>query len=134
MKPLMYLLCCVLLVFTFACGGKYSDAVEVQEDFIALAGDFVDAMDSADSSDKVAAAMNNYADGLEDLMPRLREISEKYPELKNPDQVPEKLAQTAEEHQAVMQKVGSSFMKAMPYMGNPDVQQAQERIVLAMQM
>ncbi|MFP4572707.1 MAG: hypothetical protein ACLFNW_07035 [Desulfobacterales bacterium] len=80
----MIRLCCVLLVFTFACGGKYSDAVEVQEDFIGLAGDFVDAMDSADSADKVATAMNNYADVLEDLMPRVREINEKYPELRNP--------------------------------------------------
>lgn len=129
----MIRLCCVLLVFTFACGGKYSDAVEVQEDFIGLAGDFVDAMDSADSADKVATAMNNYADVLEDLMPRVREINEKYPELRNPDKVPEKFEQTAEEHQAVTQQVGSSFMKAMPYMSSPEVRQTQERIIVAMQ-
>ncbi|MCF8035501.1 MAG: hypothetical protein K9K62_01385 [Desulfobacteraceae bacterium] len=132
-KNLMYLLCCVLLVFTFGCGGKYDDAVDVQEDFISLAGDYVAAMDSADSADKVAAAMNDYAAGLEEMAPRVREINEKYPELKNPDQQPEQFRQTTKEHEAVMQKVGSSFMKAMPYMGDPKVQQAQQRITLAMQ-
>ncbi|MBS3732826.1 MAG: hypothetical protein KGY42_07955 [Desulfobacterales bacterium] len=132
-KFMMYLLCCVLLVFTFGCGGKYSDAVDLQEDFISLAGDYVAAMDSADSADKVAAAMNDYAAGLEDMAPRVREINEKYPELSNPEQQPEQFKQTAQEHEAVMQKVGNSFMKAMPYMGDPDVRQAQQRITLAMQ-
>ena len=132
-KNLMYLLCCGLLVFTFGCGGKYDDAVDLQEDFISLAGDYVAAMDSADSADEIAAAMNDYADGLAEMAPRVREINEKYPELKNPDQQPEQFRQTAKEHEAVMQKVGSSFMKAMPYMGDPDVQQAQQRITLAMQ-
>jgi hypothetical protein len=132
-QALMLLCCCALLVFAFACGGKYDDAVDVQEDFINLAADYVKEMDTADSAEKVAAAMNHYADGMAELAPRIREINEKYPELRDPETVPEKLKSTTEEQKEVMRNVSSSFMKAMPYMQDPEVQAAQKRIAQAMQ-
>lgn len=132
-RTMMLLCCCALLVFAFACGGKYDDAVDVQEDFIDLAADYVDEMDAADSAEKVAAAMNNYAEGMTELAPRIREINEKYPELRDPETVPEKLKTTTEEQKELMRDVSSSFMKAMPYMQNPEVQAAQKRIAQAMQ-
>ena len=132
-KQLMVLFGILLLGLTFGCGEKYSDAIDVHEDFIDLASRYVADMDTADSAEKVAAAMNTYAEGIEAIAPRIRKINEKYPELKDPDSVPEKLKQTSKEQTALMQKVGSSFMKAMPYMRNPEVKNAQERISKAMQ-
>lgn len=132
-KQLMLLFCCMIIVSVSGCGGQYSDAVDVQEDFIDLCGDYVADMDAADSAEKVAAAMNNYADGLEDLAPRFREINEKYPELRNPEKQPEQFKKIASEQEEMMQDVSNSFMKAMPYMNDPDVRRAQERIVQAMQ-
>lgn len=132
-RAMMLLCCCALLVFAFACGGKYDDAVDVQEDFIDLAADYVKEMDTADSAEKVAAAMNHYADGMAELAPRIREINEKYPELRDPETMPEKLKATTEEQKEVMRNVSSSFMKAMPYMQDPQVQAAQKRIAQAMQ-
>ncbi|MBS0012931.1 MAG: hypothetical protein KFF46_03080, partial [Desulfobacterales bacterium] len=64
---------------------------------------------------------------------RIKEINEKYPELRDPEQMPEEVKQAAEEQAEVMQKVSSSFMKAMPYMNEAAVQEAQQRIMAAMQ-
>lgn len=133
MKRLMLVLCFILLVFGSAFGGEYSDVVDVQKDLMDLSADYNADMEKADSAKSVAAAMNAYAKGLESLAPRIKEINEKYPELRDPEQMPEKVKQTAEEQAEVMQKVSSSFMKAMPYMNESAVQEAQQRIMAAMQ-
>lgn len=133
MKRLILVLCSMLLVFGSACGSEYSDVVDVQKDFIDLSADYNSDMEKADSAKNIAAAMNAYAKGLESLAPRIKEINEKYPELRDPEQMPEEVKQTAEEQAEVMQKVSSSFMKAMPYMNNAAVQEAQQRITAAMQ-
>lgn len=133
LKRLIYLLfCTTLLAFAVACAEDYGDAVKAQEDFIDLASDFAAEMDAADSAGKVAAAMNHYAEGMAELAPRIREINKKYPELRDPEKVPEKLKKTTEDQKEVMSEVSSSFMKAMPYMNDPEVQAAQNRISQAM--
>ncbi|MBS0013201.1 MAG: hypothetical protein KFF46_04445 [Desulfobacterales bacterium] len=133
MKRLMLVLCFILLVFGSAFGGEYSDVVDVQKDLMDLSADYNADMEKADSAKSVAAAMNAYAKGLESLAPRIKEINEKYPELRDPEQMPEEVKQAAEEQPEVMQKVSSSFMKAMPYINEAAVQEAQQRIMAAMQ-
>ena len=132
-KRLVLSALCILLLLAVGCGEKYGDAIEVRKDFIDLMSDYIAALDRAENAKAVASAMNSYAEGVEALAPEIRKINKKYPELRDPANQPEKFKKATKEQQDVMSQFGSTFMKTMPYMKNPDVRQAQERMTKAMQ-
>lgn len=113
-------------------GGKYSDIIEVNRQFVKLMSNYVEAVDKVDSADEAAKAINDLADGMEKLAPEMKAIQKKYPELADAEELPEELEMTEEEMEKVGQKFGNSFMKLMPYMSNQKVQQAQERLTRVM--
>ena len=89
---------------------------------------YVDDLDKTESAKDAAKAINRFADGMEDLWPKMKALSEKYPELKDRNNVPEELKEMQAEAAEVGKKMGSSMMKLMPYMNDPDVQKAQKRL------
>jgi len=72
--------------------------------------------------------MNRFADGMEDLWPKMQILSEKYPELKDKSSPPEELKETQKRAEEMGQKMAGSMMKLMPYMIDPEVQKAQKRL------
>ena len=110
------------------CAGKYGDVKKMNAEFVKTTEAYVAALDKAESAKDVAKAMNRYADELEKVWPKMRKLSEKYPELKDKDNPPKALEASQKEAEAVGKKMGGSFMKVMPYMKDPEVRKAQERL------
>ena len=121
----------ILLLFS-ACGGKYDDAVAVNEKFVAAVEEYTSDMEKANDADAVADAINDFASQVEKIVPEMKKIAEKYPELKDPAQVPEELKESQAESEAVSMEMAGQMMKAFTYMGNEDVQAAQVRLQKAM--
>ena len=132
MKSAGMMLFCVVMVCSIltACGGKadYSEVIEVNEQYIMLLESYVGQLDEAGDATTVADAMHELADGLEEIMPRMKELMGKYPELKNADQQPEKVRELTEKAAEVAKQFLGSMSKVMPYMQDPEVQEAQKRI------
>jgi len=123
------LLCALAVSILMAgCGGKYADAKKVNKEYMDLVQGYVDGLDKAENAQDAAKAINRFADGMEALWPKMRALSEKYPELKDRNKVPEELKETEQEAQEMGKKMGSSMMKLMPYMNDPDVQKAQKHL------
>ncbi len=123
------LLCAQAVSFLIAgCGGKYADAKKVNQEYMGLVQGYVDDLDKTESAKDAAKAINRFADGMEDLWPTMKALYEKYPELKDRNNVPEELKEMQAEAAEVGKKMGSSMMKLMPYMNDPDVQKAQKRL------
>ncbi|MBC2717353.1 MAG: hypothetical protein HF978_18770 [Desulfobacteraceae bacterium] len=131
-KTVLVLLSFLMLVF-IGCSGKYSDAVEVNEEFLDVMIDYLEGLDKADSAGKVAASMNKFADRMAVLGPKMKKISEKYPELKDENSQPEEFKELRKKGDAMEKKFAGSFMKTMKYMNDPEVQKAQQRLSAAMQ-
>jgi predicted nuclease with TOPRIM domain len=135
MKKMMLVLFLTLLTMSFliiGCGGKYSEAEKMNKEYIALLEDYVADIDKADNAKNVAKAMNRFADGMEELMPKIRKLSEKYPELKDRSNPPEELKETQKKAEEIGQKMAGSMIKLMPYMMAPEVLNAQKRLAAAM--
>ena len=136
MKKMTLILFLSLFTMSFliiGCGGKYSDVNKMNEEYIALMENYIADLDKADNAKDAAKAMNRFADGMENLWPRMQKLSEKYPELKdNKSTPPEELKEAQERAEAVGQKMVGSMMKTMPYVMDPEVQKAQQRIAMAM--
>ncbi len=132
MKPAAVLIFCVVMVGVLltGCGGKadYSEVIEVNERYIDLLESYVGKLDDAGDAASVADAMHELADGLEELIPQMKAVMGKYPELKNRDQQPERVRELTRRAAEVAQEFMGSMRKVMPYMNDPAVQEAQARI------
>jgi hypothetical protein len=123
-----------LLAVTFTltgCADKYADVKKSQSEFVKITNAYVADLDKVSSAKGAAKAMNNYADQLEKLMPKMKQLSEKYPEIKD-SKVPSELMEMEKETEAAAFKMAGSFMKLMPYMNDPKVMEAQQRMASVM--
>ncbi len=132
MKRAAMLFCCVAMTGAIltACGSKvdYSEVIEVNERYIDLLETYVGNLDKAGDATDVADALHELADGLEVLVPEMKKIMGKYPELKNEDQQPERVKALTQKSAEVAKQFIGSMTKVMPYMNDPQVREAQERI------
>jgi hypothetical protein len=122
---------CVLAVFFLIAGcggGKYADAKKVNKEYMGLVQRYIDDLDKTENAQDAAKAINRFADGMQDLWPKMKALSEKYPELRDPKNIPEELKEMQTEAAEVGKKMGGSMMKLMPYMQDPEVQKAQKRL------
>ena len=130
-KGLLLPLLCALaasLLIAGCTGSKYADAKKVNKQYMALIQGYIDDLDKTENAQDAAKAINRFADGMQDLWPKMKALSEKYPELKDRDNVPEELKEMQTEAEEVGKKMGSAMMKLMPYMQDPEVQKAQKRL------
>ncbi|MBN2591699.1 MAG: hypothetical protein JXA96_17670 [Sedimentisphaerales bacterium] len=111
------------------CGSKkYADVEKATNDYTKAMENMAASIEKATNASDVAKAINNYNDKMEILTPKMKKISEKYPELKDKNNIPEELKECQKRAEEAAQKFTSSMMKAMPYMNDPEVQKAQQRM------
>jgi uncharacterized protein YjgD (DUF1641 family) len=123
----------VLVFFVVGCGGnKYGDAIELNERFVGLMEEYVVSLEKSASAKEVIAAMSRFADGMEVLGPKMKEMAEKYPEWRDKNSQPEALKPSQEKVEEVAEKFQGSIMKIMPHMRDPEVQAAFKRVSAAM--
>ena len=76
--------------------------------------------------------MNGFADKMEELGPKLKAMAQKYPELKDPKNLPDELRESRKKSEDVGKRMAGSIMKMMQFMTSPEVQAAQQRMAGAM--
>lgn len=117
-----------LVFLSVGCGGKYSDIIKLNKEFAKLMEAYVTAMEKVAGPKDAAAAINDFADGMEPLVPRMKAVHKKYPEFKGSETLPKEVEQSQQETEAIGRRYAESFMKMMPYMADPEVQVAQMRL------
>ncbi len=117
-------------VALMACGGgKYDDANDVSNQFAEATENYVNDIAKADSASAVARAINTYADKVEKLGPKMRAMLEKYPELKDRNNIPEEMKESRKRQNALASKMGQALMTTMmKYGSDPQVMQAQRHL------
>ena len=68
---------------------------------IDVTNEFSTNMNKAESAEEVAAAIETYADAMEELKPKIEAMEEKYPDI-SPDDFPEELAEIMIEYEEMM--------------------------------
>jgi phage shock protein A len=134
MKKLFSLLLVGLFLLAYACGGGGDDPKSVMNDYFDAMDEFLSDMEKAASADEVVAALNEAADTLKKLKPRMMALEEKYPELKNMGQgkLPEEFKEIEERMKKLMPKMMGLFGKIAKYAADPKVIEAQKRMQEAM--
>lgn len=133
MKKLMIVVM-VMMGFVWGCGqDKYSDMMEVNDQYISVTQTYIDQLNKARTGKDIATAMNKFADEFKKLAPEMKKLSEKYPELMNEEDLPQKVKESQAKATQIGMDLAASFMKIMPHMSDPQVVEAQKRMGEVMQ-
>lgn len=130
-KWMAFLSTAVFIVGLIACGGgggKYGEVTKIMEKSAKIMDNFVSNVEKADSGKEVAAAINSFADEMEKMKPKMKELEQKYPELKNQSNPPAELAPIMKKSQDMWQRMGAAMMKIGQYRNDPEVKKAQDRL------
>jgi uncharacterized coiled-coil DUF342 family protein len=133
MKKILSVLAVGLLLVAVACGGgKYADVKNVLEKNISATENFFNAMEKAGSADDVAAALTNYADEMDKLIPELKDVQKKYPELKDEEDMPKDVKELMEKYNKLAEKFPQAMSKIAQYAADSKVMEAQEKFLEVM--
>ncbi len=133
-KLLLVSLLGIFILGLIACGG--GDAKSVLRDYINSMKSFSEDMNSADSAGEVTKALNDFSDNMESIIPKMKTLSDKYPELKkmsSKGNLPEEFKEFETEMQEVATKMMGAFMKMGKYASDPKVAEANKRFMKTMQ-
>jgi len=108
----VFVIVVVFMGLLWGCGqGKYDDLVKINDSFISITRDYIDGLNKAENGKDVARAMNKYADEFKKLAPKMKEINEKYPGLKNAKDMPEKVKELNSRLLAHLKSIGAKMPK-----------------------
>lgn len=111
------------------CRGGVAEARRLQQQQGQAVERYMAALDKADNAREVAAAINSFAADMERITPRLKRLMDKHPEWKDPARRPAKLKLEDERARDAAAKMAGTLFRIMPYMGDPEVRKAQERLM-----
>ncbi len=135
MKKTISLLLTAFIIGTFfvSCGGgKYSDLESISNAYLKAIDGLVNDVNKVNNASDAAKALNNYADKMEKLIPDLKRIYEKYPELKNmkndDKNADPKIVEINNKMKEKMKELIPAMMKLMKYYNDPEVKKAHQRL------
>lgn len=113
---------------------KYADVKSAMNDIIKLQENYIGSLEKAKDSKEFIAAVKTFGEGMEKLMPKMKELDKKYPEMKNQKEPPAELKPLVEKVEAVSKKM----MEVQPaimtkYMKDKTVQDALKEFAEKMQ-
>lgn len=121
----------VVLLTAFMVSGCGSDGSSTAESIIKDQADitenYVNDISSADSSEKVVAAIERYTEGMKKLIPKIKEFQKKYPEYQQ-GKVPEGVEADAKRLEESSAKIPGAMMKLTAYMMDSKVQLAIQKM------
>jgi len=106
------------------------------EESIAAQEALIKDIDAATNANDVAKAINSYADAIEVMQPKIKQLQAKYPELNDANaQMPKELLDLEQKQAALSQKLTTSMMEKMPkYATDKEVMKASMRLAKISQM
>lgn len=124
----------MMLILSGTCQAtdKYEEANEVYEQYIPALEKYLAAVDTSENPKSLAIAINAFADSVEVLAPKMKNLAEKYPDMAKEPSIPADYAEIAKKSEGLGQKFAQSFARIAPFMDDPEVEKANERLAEAM--
>lgn len=123
-----------LLLFSFVCqaGNKYEEARDVYEDYLPVVEKYLDTVEKTENAKELARAINVFTDSMEGLVPKIRNLTAKYPELANEESIPPEYADLVKNANVLGGRFAMSFTRIAPFLADPEVEKANQRLMVVM--
>lgn len=114
--------------------GKYSDVEKVMDKQIKAQESLIKSLEKASSAEEAGKALTDFASDMEKLQPEMDKIEKKYPDLTDPQAMPEELQAKMKEQIENSQKISQLMAKTMKeYANEPVFQKATKKMQEIMQ-
>ena len=108
---------------------KYDEAAGVLKPYIPAMKRYLNVVENTDNPQKLAIAMNQLCDKMEELAPKVRRLSKKYPGLEYEQRIPVRHMDFRNELKLLMQRFIQSYVRIIPHIGDPQVRKANARML-----
>jgi len=128
-KWLILFAAAVFLVGTFSCGGdNYADVKKVLTDSNKVLEAFLEDMGKADNANRVANILTDFNKAMGKLMPEMRLLEEKYPELLKGQEIPPELGEVGQKSMELWKQFPNVLMQVQQYTEDKKVQKAMDEL------
>ena len=118
----------LLPVYGFS-ADKYDEAAVVLKPYIPAMKRYLKVAENTDNPLELAIAMNQLCDKMEELVPKVRQLSKKYPGLEYEQRIPVRHIQFRNELELLMQRFTQSYVRIIQHIGDPQVGKANARMI-----
>jgi len=120
----------LVVVFAAACAkGNYQDVKGVMEEFLNAQENYITGLEKVENAEDYAAVTDSFAASIEVVGPKMKGMTEKYPEIFEEDNVPEALKDVDERGRALQERSMSiDQSKFAKYMSDEKVMAALQRM------
>ncbi len=108
---------------------KYDEAAGVLKPYIPAMKRYLNVVENTDNPQELAIAMNQLCDKMEELAPKVRRLSKKYPGLEYEQRIPVRHMEFRNELKLLMQRFTQSYVRIIPHIGDPQVRKANARML-----
>ncbi len=122
----MLVLAIFFVIASCSAGGPYGELKAVFSQQIGATEKLISDLQNADNAGNVAAAYKAYNDAMERLIPKYKEIAEKYPDLDD-EGMPADMAAQIDKLEEMGDKLGAVSEKSAEYMLDPEVSKEMQR-------
>ena len=128
-KWLIFVGAAVFIAGTLSCGGgKYGDVKKVMAGGNKVLEAFIEDMGKADSADRVANILTDFNKAMGKLMPEMRLLEEKYPELLKGQEIPPELGEVGQKSMELWAQLPNVLMQVQQYAEDEKVQKAMDEL------
>ena len=108
---------------------KYDEAAGVLKPYIPAMKRYLNVVENTDNPQELAIAINQLCDKMEELAPKVRRLSKKYPGLEYEQRIPVRHMEFRNELELLMQRFTQSYVRIIPLIGDPQVRKANARML-----
>jgi len=110
---------------------KINEIKSVMNENIVIMNHYAEAIGTATTPEKMAAATSHYAAEVRRFGTKLKDLKNKYPEISQRETAPAMLKETIIEHEDAVKNLMSVSRKLSPYMENQQVKDAYDDLIQA---
>ncbi len=119
----------LILSFPLTAQRKYEDVFRFMGEMNRIQSGYLAALKSARGSAQVASAIRKFGDDVARIMPQIKKLEEKYPELKDDKKIPADLKPVLEESMRLSRELADVSLKIMhEYRNDKEVMKAVEEM------
>ena len=108
---------------------KYDEAAAVLKPYVPALKKYLSVAETSEKPEEIAGAMNSLSDSMEQLAPKIKRLTAKYPGIENAENLPARHQPFKNELVSLTERFTQSYLRIMPFMLNPQLQQANSRML-----
>ena len=119
----------LLLPGWLAAGDHYDEAAALLQPRIPVMERYLKVAETSNDADEIAQAMNDLADAMDAIAPKIQKLSHQHPGMEAEDAIPPRYNALKKRLQSLMQRFVASYPRVLPFLTYPQVFQANQRVI-----